>query len=981
MIANPLSFGGWPRSRADAAPIRSIDAPQRPARARRPAVLIASLLALVGALSPLAFAREGPAGRPLTLHTPQRPICKPGYAPKRETFHVRRRHRRITLHKTVCVRSAGNTGGGSTSGGSGGSAGGSGGLGGSSGPPVATADAYAVPVNTTLAPPAPGVLANDHGSAISAYLIAAAAHGTMTLGRNGSFSYTPTHGFIGSDKFTYKAVDSSYNSSSFATVTITVTPYAAPASFAASSGTQLVVRAPGVLAGAVGSGLTASISSTVAHGVLALSPDGSFTYTPTAGYTGNDGFTYQATDSAGGASNIARVTFDVTSAPAPQVVAETFAGAVGNTELQVGGARGAEPEVYLAGASALAGDSDPAGGTLSTAPGAITTSQGGVVEMATDGTFTYTPPLGYAGSSDSFNYDVKSSEGLDVPASATIGFSGRTVWYVDDTARAGGDGTASAPFDTLAAASTAAGAGDVIYLVGTATPYAGGIALRSDQWLIGSAASLQIAGNTLAPANGTAPTITDGAGAGVTLAEGDLLDGVVVSGTAGDGIDASGVASATIGSGVSVSHAGGDGVRISGGSGTIDVGAAISGSDGGSVAVSGRTGGTVVISGAIVDTGTGVRLTNNGGARIDITGTLHANTGPQPAFTATGGGTITLSGSSSTLATTTATALDVENTTIGSAGLTFQSISSGTQTSGPSEAIVLAHTGTTGALFVDGTGAAGSGGLIENTTGASAVSLSATGEVHLDSLDIQGSAGNGVGASNVAWLDVTSSQITNSAGEGIVESGDGSVGEDFQLEGDTLTGQSGTAIDVSTAGSVQGTIAGDAIGTPAAGSGSLSGDGIDIAASAGTATVTLSANTIDSIASGRGVYAEGLGTGDLNLDVLGNTVSMNGGGSGDALDYVATDSASLCLNTGGNTAVAAGSAADGTSLHDNSSSSVFELQRYVGGAFDDLAVAAFLTGRDTLSGGGGGQAASATLAGANTTGFTNAICLGGVSSS
>ena len=60
---------------------------------------------------------------------------------------------------------------------------------------------------------------------------------------------------------------------------------------------------------------------------------------------------------------------------------------------------------------------------------------------------------------------------------------------------------------------------------------------------------------------------------------------------------------------------------------------------------------------------------------------------------------------------------------------------------------------------------------------------------------------------------------------------------------------------------------------------------------------------------------------------------------------------------------------------------MFELQRYVGGAFDDLAVAAFLTGRDTLSGGGGGQAASATLAGANTTGFTNAICLGGVSSS
>jgi titin len=34
----------------------------------------------------------------------------------------------------------------------------------------------------------------------------------------------------------------------------------------------------------------------VAHGQLALQPDGSFVYTPTAGYSGPDSFSYRASD-------------------------------------------------------------------------------------------------------------------------------------------------------------------------------------------------------------------------------------------------------------------------------------------------------------------------------------------------------------------------------------------------------------------------------------------------------------------------------------------------------------------------------------------------------------------------------------------------------------------------------------------------------------------------------------------------------------
>jgi hypothetical protein len=51
-----------------------------------------------------------------------------------------------------------------------------------------------------------------------------------------------------------------------------------------------------VLTNDVGAGLTATVVSPPAHGTLALQPDGSFTYTPATGYSGPDGFTYQACD-------------------------------------------------------------------------------------------------------------------------------------------------------------------------------------------------------------------------------------------------------------------------------------------------------------------------------------------------------------------------------------------------------------------------------------------------------------------------------------------------------------------------------------------------------------------------------------------------------------------------------------------------------------------------------------------------------------
>ena len=89
--------------------------------------------------------------------------------------------------------------------------------------------------------------------------------------------------------------------------------------------------------------------------------------------------------------------------------------------------------------------------------------------------------------------------------------------------------------------------------------------------------------------------------------------------------------------------------------------------------------------------------TNTGGT-ITFTGGLTLSTGASAAFTATDGGTVNVCDENpcggatpvvSTLTTTTGTALNVANTTIGAGGLTFQSIAS----SGAANGIVLSGTG------------------------------------------------------------------------------------------------------------------------------------------------------------------------------------------------------------------------------------------------------------------------------------------------
>lgn len=193
-------------------------------------------------------------------------------------------------------------------------------------PPVAESDLYRTDEDQVLSVTGPGVLGNDSdpdGDALRAVLVSGPRNGTLVLGRDGSFDYTPRANFFGTDTFSYKANDGQANSNP-ATVTITVdrvntAPVAADDAYSTPQDQPLSVDAGGVLANdqdVDGDALAAVLASGPANGSLTLNPDGSFTYTPNAGFYGEDNFSYLANDGLAN-SNPATVTLTVSPVIAP----------------------------------------------------------------------------------------------------------------------------------------------------------------------------------------------------------------------------------------------------------------------------------------------------------------------------------------------------------------------------------------------------------------------------------------------------------------------------------------------------------------------------------------------------------------------------------------------------------------------------------------------------------------------------------------
>lgn len=173
--------------------------------------------------------------------------------------------------------------------------------------PSAVDDEYTVVTGTTLNLVAPGVLVNDSdqdGDALTLVGGTSPQHadnfGTWS---NGRIEYRPSVGFIGVDQFDYVVGDGKGGTDT-ATITINVVapdvpPVLQDDSYQVVKDTTLNVAAAGVLGNDdLGQGQWSAVMTDTtepAHGTLQWMPDGSFAYTPDAGFTGVDTFDYFVT--------------------------------------------------------------------------------------------------------------------------------------------------------------------------------------------------------------------------------------------------------------------------------------------------------------------------------------------------------------------------------------------------------------------------------------------------------------------------------------------------------------------------------------------------------------------------------------------------------------------------------------------------------------------------------------------------------------
>jgi len=285
--------------------------------------------------------------------------------------------------------------------------------------PQANADSYTTPAGSTLAEPAvDGLLANDTGAGIAVTSHTSPAAGSLSLLSDGSFSYAPAAGSSGSESFSY-TIEDAVGQTATADVTIAVTPTVESGSATTAYDTQLTESAPGVLTGAVGSGLTVSSYGQPLHGSVTVSPDGSFTYTPNSSFhSGTDSFTFVAED---GDSQTVDGTFSVGVGAPPTPEASSY-----------GFTTGADSSLVESSAEGVL--SDDSGLSIS-----VTTSShpsDGSATVAADGAFTYVPDTGFSGS-DSFTYTITDEFDQTATGKVTI-----------DVAPVAVDQTFDTPFET-----------------------------------------------------------------------------------------------------------------------------------------------------------------------------------------------------------------------------------------------------------------------------------------------------------------------------------------------------------------------------------------------------------------------------------------------------------------------------------------------------------------------------------------------------
>ncbi|MFQ5648303.1 MAG: tandem-95 repeat protein [bacterium] len=195
------------------------------------------------------------------------------------------------------------------------------GSGGGNTAPVAANDNSATTAGT---PVAIDVTANDSDSdgtidVTTVAIVTPPGNGTVTVNGTGVVTYTSSVGFSGSDTFTYTVKDDDGATSNAATVSVVVTggnqpPVAVNDNANAIAGTPILIDVTVNDTDSDGTINVTTVTIVTPPGngsAVVSSSTGVVTYTPNAGFSGTDSFSYSVKDNDGATSNAATVTVSV----------------------------------------------------------------------------------------------------------------------------------------------------------------------------------------------------------------------------------------------------------------------------------------------------------------------------------------------------------------------------------------------------------------------------------------------------------------------------------------------------------------------------------------------------------------------------------------------------------------------------------------------------------------------------------------------
>ncbi|TYS67786.1 tandem-95 repeat protein [Sutcliffiella horikoshii] len=259
-------------------------------------------------------------------------------------------------------------------------------------------------VTTLVNQPVEGLIEVSGAQGVVTYQIGTPPqNGIAVVNQQGIFTYTPSLNFVGDDLFTILVTDSN-GTQGLATVGVTVLP--TPSAILAqdyeiSTTFNTPVDGQVVALSTTGLSLIYSLQTEPANGTVTVNADGTYRYVPATGFFGIDQFTILVTDADGNT--------------AVSTVVVTVQGPVNQQPVVTDQSIQTVEEQSVSG-TVIA--TDPSGQPLTyTLLGSGAAN--GVVNLNTDGTFTYTPNSGFVGN-DEFSVLVENPQGLNATTTITV---------------------------------------------------------------------------------------------------------------------------------------------------------------------------------------------------------------------------------------------------------------------------------------------------------------------------------------------------------------------------------------------------------------------------------------------------------------------------------------------------------------------------------------------------------------------------------